>query len=134
MFILAHQFLGVSSKNNYPAEFAQASRVQSVKHLVCKCHHTTERRLGYSSRQIGLKETSALPQHTVPHPRERISGPAGQNKSKGIAVLRTCRTCLPTLANTAQARPPDSSGTPHSSHRVLGFCSKFTAERFATYD
>ena len=86
MFILAHQFLGVSSENNrpdtYPAEFAQASRVQSVKHLVCKCHHTTERRLGYSSRQIGLKETSALPQHTVPHPRERISGPAGQNESK----------------------------------------------------
>ena len=51
MFILAHQFLGVSSENNrpdtYPAEFAQASRVQSVKHLVCKCHDTTERRLGF---------------------------------------------------------------------------------------
>ena len=88
MFILAHQFLGqflgVSSENNrpdtYPAEFAQASRVQSVKHLVCKCHDTTERRLGYSSRHIGPKEASVLPQ--VPHPRERISGPAGQNESK----------------------------------------------------
>src|SRR5262249_60670728 len=125
MFILAHQFLGVSSKNNYPAEFAQASRVQSVKHLVCKCHHTTERRLGFSSRQIGLKETSALPQHTVPHPRERISGPAGQNKSKASRCFEPA-ACLPTLANTAQARPPDSSGTPHSSHRVLGCCSKFT--------
>src|SRR5262249_60563571 len=68
MFILAHQFRGVSSENNrpdtYPAELAQASRVQSVKHLVCKCHHTTERRLGYSSRHIGL-EASALPKHTV---------------------------------------------------------------------
>jgi len=74
MFILAHQFLGVSSENNrpdtYPAEFAQASRVQSVKHLVCKCHDTTERRLGCSSRHIGLKEASVLPQ--VPHPREQV--------------------------------------------------------------
>src|SRR5262245_42038600 len=129
MFILAHQFLGVSSKNNYPAEFAQASRVQGVKHLVCNYHHTTKRRLGDSSRHIGLKEANALPQHTVPHPRERISGPAGR---ESIAVLRTCRTCLPTLANTAHARPPDSFGTQHSSHR-LGFCSKFTAEHFATY-
>jgi len=135
MFILAHQFRGVSSENNrpdtYPAEFAQASRVQSVKHLVCKCHDTTERRLGYSSRHIGLKEASVLPQ--VPHPRERISGPAGQNESKASRRFEPADTCLPTLANTAHARPPDSSGTPHSSHRVLGFCSKFTAERFVTY-
>src|SRR5262245_45766976 len=126
MFILAHQFLGVSSKNNYPAEFAQASRVQSVKHLVCKYHHTTERRLGDSSRHIGLKEANALPQHTVPHPRERISGPAGR---ESIAVLRTCRTCLPT--RRMRGRPIASA--PSTLLIVLAFCSKFTAEHFATY-
>jgi hypothetical protein len=86
MFILAHQFRGVSSENNRPdtyfADFAQASRVQSAKHLVSKCHHTTERRLSHSWRHIGLKEASALPQHTVPHPRERISSPASQKNRR----------------------------------------------------
>jgi hypothetical protein len=134
MFILAHQFCGVSSGNNrpdtYPAEFAQASCVQSVKHLVCKYHPTMERRLGCSWRHIGLREASALPQHTVPHPRERISGPASQNESKASR-------CFEPAADVCERLPKRRMrGRPiirHPSHRVLDFCRKFTAERFATY-
>jgi hypothetical protein len=126
LFILAHQVRGVSSENNrpdtYPTEFAQVSGVQSVKHLVCKCHHTTERRVGYSWRHIGLKEASALPQHTVPHLRERISGPPSQNEKAS--------RCFEPAAHERHVRPPDISGTPHSSYR---FCSKFMAGRFAIY-
>jgi len=131
MFILAHQFRGVSSENNrsdtYPADFAQASRVQSVKHLVSNAT-TPRRRLSYSWRHIGL-EASALPRYRTRENEYRVR----RQRIEGIAVLRTCRTCLPTLANTAHVQPPDIPGTPHSSHRALGFCSKFTAKRFASY-
>jgi hypothetical protein len=95
LFILAHQVRGVSSENNrpdtYPTEFAQVSGVQSVKHLVCKCHHTTERRVGYSWRHIGLKKRRAHYRSI----RSRICENeyrVRQVKMSRLAVLRTCRT------------------------------------------
>jgi hypothetical protein len=103
MFILAHQFCGVSSGNNrpdtYPAEFAQASCVQSVKHLVCKYHPTMERRLGCSWRHIGLREASALPQHAIARHENKYPGRPAKNESHASRALRhrsTCAARLPT--------------------------------------
>ena|SRR5215467_7122559 len=74
MFILAHQFRAVSSENNRsdtcPADFAQASRVQSVKHLVSNAT-TPRRRLSYSWRHIGL-EASALPRYRTRENEYRV--------------------------------------------------------------